>query len=175
MSSHNGIFFEIEIFVLKTFWTILNRFGPKKIRPKNFVFAFFRPVNLFIKKWLCQVIIGIFLQNRDFLLKYVLDHSESIPTKFFLIKIFCLSHFFWPVTPFFEKRLCQVITGNFFEIEIFFSKYVLDYPQSILTKKISTKDFCLCHFFDQKWLEIEVFGRFLVPKYFFRKFFCTSF
>ena len=39
-----GIFFEIEIFVLNTFWTILNQFRPKKIFDQNFLsWPFFRP------------------------------------------------------------------------------------------------------------------------------------
>ena len=50
-----------------------------------------------------------------------------------------------------KKRLCpqrQVITGIFFEIEIFVLKYVLAHFESLLPKKVfSTKNFCLCHFF----------------------------
>ena len=49
--------------------------------------------------------------------------------------------------PISQKRQCQVIMGYSFEIEIFVLKYVLDYSESIQTKK-STKNFCLCHFFD---------------------------
>ena len=37
--------------------------------------------------------------------------------------------------------------GIFFEIEIFILKYALNNSESIRIKK-STKDFCICHFFD---------------------------
>ena len=69
--------------------------------------------------------------------------------------------------------------GKNFEIEIFVLKYVLDHSESIPTKKIfSTKNFCLCHFFDQKWPKIEVFWQFFSKKIFvptFRTFYCGSF
>ena len=51
----------------------------------------------FSKKWLCQAIMGIFFEIEIFVLKYVLNHSESIPTKkfFFRPKIFVFA-IFWP-------------------------------------------------------------------------------
>ena len=52
----------------------------------------------------------------------------------------------------------------------------MDHSESIPTqKKFSTKNFCLCLFFDQKWPKIEVFWRFLVENFFWKKFFVPSF
>ena len=78
-----GKIFDFDIFGLNTFWNILNRFRPKKIfRPKLFDFVIFslfwpkrdrvRAKNLHGK---------IFFDFEIFILKYVLTHSGSIPTK----------------------------------------------------------------------------------------------
>ena len=70
-----------------------------------------------------------------FVLKHVLDHSKSIPTK----KNF--RNFFWLFgLKFFEKTAMsqkKIFQGEkIFKLEIFILKYVLNHSESIPTKKI---------------------------------------
>ena len=85
-------------------------------------------------------------------LKYVLKHSESIPTKknfrpkFFDLVIFSLFWPFWPKND--RVRAKKNYTGKIFYLEIFVLRYVSNHSESIQTKKFfSTKIFYLCHFF----------------------------
>ena len=67
----------------------------------------------FSKKWLCQVIMGIFFEIEIFVLKYVLGHSESIPTKKNFDQNFLSLSFFRPVIPLFEKMAMSSHDGTF--------------------------------------------------------------
>ena len=84
-------------------------------------------------------------------LKYVSNHSESIPTKKkFSTKIFYLCHFFTILAILAEKRLSPTkkkLHGKNFDFEIFVLKNVSNHSDSIPTKKIFDQNFCLCHFF----------------------------
>merc|ERR1711873_150708 len=90
-------------------------------------------------------------------LKYVLKHSESIPTKKNSTKIFGLRHFFTILGFLAVKRLSprkKIYTGKIFDFEIFGLKYVLKHSELIPTKKI---------FFEQNFLTLSFFhyfGRF---------------
>ena len=88
-----------------------------------------------------------------FVLKHVLDHSKSIPTKKIFFEKFSI---FW--SPIFRKN-GYVPEKNFqrekiFKIDIFVLKHVLDHSKSIPTKKIFRKIFdfwaIFCHFRAQK-------------------------
>ena len=111
-----------------------------------------------------------------FVSKYVLDHSESIPTKkIFSTKNFCLCHFL-TCDPIFRKKGCQVTMGKIFEFEIFVLKYVLDHSESILKKKFFfDQKFLSLTFFDPKMAKnrgfLKIFGR---KKFFFKKIFVPS-
>ena len=92
----------------------------------------------------------------------------------------CFLFIFSTYDLFFRKKWpCPLksLNGRFsFEIEIFILEYIVNHSESIPIKKISSKNFCLRHFYDQKWPKSEVFRWFLVGrKFFFSKNFCTSF
>ena len=81
-----------------------------------------------------------------FVLKYVSNHSESIPTKknfrpkFFTLVIFSLFLSFWPKND--EVPRKNFTREKIFDFEIFVLKYVSNHSESIPTKKIfSTKIF----------------------------------
>ena len=145
---------------------------------QNFLsLLFLRPVILFFEKMAMSSHNRKNFEIEIFDLKYVLDRSESIPTKKnFSTKIFCLCHSFdlWP--HFSKKWLSQVIMGKNFRNRDFhfivpFGPFWIDSDQK---KNFRPKTF-ICHFFDQKWSKIEVFWRFLVEKKVFQKNFCTHF
>ena len=100
------------------------RFGPFWINSdqKFLSLPFFRPGTPFFEKMAMSSHNGKNFEIEIFVLKYVLDHSESIPTqKKFLTKIFCLCHFFdqkWPKIEVFWGFLAE---------KIFFQKIFL-YP-----------------------------------------------
>ena len=62
-----------------------------------------------------------------FVLKYVLDHSQSIPTKKFRPKSFVFA-IFSTCDPVFSKKWLSSHNGIFFEIDIFVLKYVFCLP-----------------------------------------------
>ena len=68
----------------------------------------------FSKKWLCQVIMGIFFEIDIFVLKYVLDHSESIPTKNFFDQKFLSLLFFRPKKAK-NRGFCRFLVEFFFK------------------------------------------------------------
>ena len=59
----------------------------------------------------------------------------------------------------------KIFRNRDFRFKIRFGPFWIDSDQ----KKFSTKNFCLCHFFDQKWPKIEVFWKFWAKKSFFQK------
>ena len=103
-NTHNGNFFEIEIFILKHVFHYSESTPIKQnFRLKFLSWPFHRHMKShFSKKWLCpksKVIIKIFW-NRYFHSQMYLVHSQSIPTKtkFFERKYLCLLFFDqkWP-------------------------------------------------------------------------------
>ena len=70
---------------------------------------------------------GKFFDFEIFGLKYVLKHSESIPTKKIFDQIFLTLSFF---------QAKNFFRGKVFDFEIFVSKYVSKHSESIPTKKI---------------------------------------
>ena len=154
------------------FWTILNRFrSKKKFRSKVFVFTMFSTYYpLFFEKMAVspeKSQNGNIFEIEIFILKYVFNHSESIPTKKnFSIQNFCLCHFFdlWP--RFSKNWLCKVIMGKnfrnrYFRFKTRFGPFRIDSDQ----KNFSTKNFYLCHYYDlwphfsKKWLCQVIMGK----------------
>ena len=87
-----------------------------------------------------------------FVLKYVSNHSKSVPTKtFFRRKNFfwvCLFFAFWAILA--KKRQSprkKFYKGKIFDFEIFGLKYVLKHSESIPTKKIFRQKFLTLSFF----------------------------
>ena len=163
--------FSTKIFGLSHFFTILGFLAEKRLSPRK---KFYKGRNFDFE------IIG---------LKYVLQHSESIPTKKFdqnfLTLSFChyFGHFGRKTTepkekstwPFFtilakwtlsKKKICN---GKEFQFRDFRFKYVSNHSESIPTKKFSTKIFHFSPFLDQKLR----FLMFLGQKNFFQKNFFT--
>ena len=62
----------------------------------------------------CQVMMGNLFEIEIFVLKYVLNHSESIPTKKMFDQKFLCLQFFRPGTESFEKKALSSHNGNFF-------------------------------------------------------------
>ena len=74
-----------------------------------------------------------------FVLKHVLDHSKSIPTKKNFSKNFrFFGHQFFEKTAMSQKKNFQ--REKIFKIDIFVLKHVLDHSKSIPTKKIFSKN-----------------------------------
>ena len=118
-----------------------------------------------------KVITGNFFEIEIFILKYILDRSESISmVKKFSSKIFVLSIFSTYDPHFSIKWLCpqrKVIMRNFFRnrdfhFKIPFGRFWIDSDKKL--KKIF-----FCYFFDQKWPKLEIF------EYFWWKFFSKEF
>ena len=166
--SHDGEKFSKSRFLFwNTFWTILNRFRPKKIFDQKFlsvIFSTSEPIfrtNGYVKSYWEN-----FFEIEIFVLKYVLDHSETISTKkIFRPKIFVFDIFLTCDPSFWKNGYLKSWWEKIFEIEIFVLKYVLVHSESIPTKKILTKIFFLCHFFDlwlhfsKKWLCQVIMGK----------------
>ena len=154
------------------FWNILNRFRQKIfsikifwlshffiiLGPKITFLTFFNQKNFLNFLSFVQIMTvpeklhGKKFDFEIFSLKYVLKHSESIPTiknlstKVFDFVIFLL---FWPFLAENDRVRAKKFTrGKIFDFEIFGLKYVSKHSKSIPTKKkFSTKIFWLCHFF----------------------------
>ena len=126
MSHHTlvimGKFFRNRDFHFKTRLEHSESIPIKKIfRLKIFIFAIFSTYeHHFLKKWLCpqrKVIMGFF-EIEVFILRYVLDHSESIPFKKEISTNFFLSWpFSRPMNRSFRKNgslQSKIIMGQFF-------------------------------------------------------------
>ena len=115
-----GIYFEIEIFILRCVLDHFISIPIKKIRPKFFVFPIFSTYDPnFIKKWLCLpkiVIMVKFFEIEIFISKYLLNNSELIPikNKFFEQKFLFL--------PFFRPKWPKLEFLEFFGRKFFFQK-----------------------------------------------------
>ena len=98
--------FEIEIFIIKCVLDHSKSIPTKKyFRPKFFVSAIFSTYEpQSFEKWLCplrNVIMGKNFEIQIFILKFILDHSESIPIKNFCRPKFFVFAIFRPMAPFF--------------------------------------------------------------------------
>ena len=98
-----GIFFEIEIFVLKYILDHSESIPTKKFDQK-FLPSIFSTCGLIFRKngYVSQN--GIFFQVEIFVLKYVLDHFESILTKKNFRPKFFVFAIFSTCDPIFEKN-----------------------------------------------------------------------
>ena len=139
------------------FQTILNRFRPKKFfRPKCFTFVFFRYFGHFDRKTTKSHEKNFTREKifdfEIFALKYVLKHSESIPTKKnFRPKFFDFVIF----SPFLaqkqskngQKRPKMKIFDQNFWKKIFFSESIQNVSKRILNWKSRNRKFFSCKIF----------------------------
>ena len=158
-----AIFFEIEIFILNTFYTILIRFWSKN-STKNLCLCLFSTYDPHCwKQWLSQekFITVNFFEIKIFLSKWVLDHSKSIlieknnfNQKFFVCVIFRLMTFIFQkkwLSP--EKSHNGIFFRNWdFNFEIRFKPFWIDSDQKNIDQQ-----FVSLPFFGPKWPKLEFF------------------
>ena len=110
------------------------------------------------KKWLSPTKNFVMGKNFDFeifILKYVSNHFETIPTKkIFSTKIFWLCHFFTILVILAEKTKSHeknFTREKIFDFEIFVLKYVSNHSESIPTKKFFRPKFFTFVIFSLFW------------------------